>query len=1017
MALRRNNQAWEVYNPDTKTVVGSGFAKYADAALLDTATFPVPPKRPPVKGDVGGNANPNLGTLYEPGDHILAKDDTGSPHLCCINAIGDDGIATLEKVDANLTGTGETFDRKLTEEVGIQTEGMPDYVTALAVDYGLLDSVGEDDGGAPDSIDTGGKSIKAGPSADAPDSAFAYVPKDGPPSGRKLPITKDDGKTLDPTRIRMAWQAITKGLMGNKPKGIPSDQMDAVKRRIRSAANALPDGDAKDTVLAYINGKSTGKAKTPNPLKSMPVIADDTPTTAVKMLDEETGRIGGYLNIWGDSQHKDLTPYTNADGSKGEYFTPQTNFELDWFPVRPILFHHGLDGAIKTSTIGTIDTLTPDDVGLWAEGQIKARNAYVRKYADKAKELVKEGKLSWSSGAVSHLVQRARDGRLDRWPLIEGSLTATPMEPRLTEVYPMKSSHVWESDQIAPALKSWGIATDHLYEDLQQDGVTERAENSASDTNVAAQAEGTNENTLIVTKEETEMGTLTMTEEQFQEHLKAAVAAGAAAKTAEPPKPEPEQVVPGKSLQPTPPPPTAPATKTTNDAVVIGDVRYAGLTSAEQSYLVDMMNILQYEPKVAGKELGGEARRFMAEFTNDSDRKMQREISAKAHKEVARNQLPQSALIYLPYKSLDAAESNNWTPVAIKSGELDNTSASNQGVDWVPTIWSDQLWTRVRISNPVASNIDTIMMPSNPFNLPIMSTDPVVYFTGEAADATDLVFQGGKIAVSQIKTGKQALTAKKLTSRAAMSTEFNEDSIIAVLPDVYAQTIRTMQNAIDNSIINGDTVTTASTNINLIDGTPASAPNQPSYLVFNGFRKMGLITATGQSQSAGGAITLKLFRSTRFLLANQYAVDIPNLVAIVDVQTYQRMLNIPEFSTYMNSGVAPSAVTGLLPNGMANQVAQQAYPVGQIDGVNIYVSAEMPLANTSGDVSATPSNNTTGTLVIYHRTRWKLGYRRQVQLETYSSPFLGDTIQIMASARIGLNSFENASVGVLYDIA
>ena len=148
----------------------------------------------------------------------------------------------------------------------------------------------------------------------------------------------------------------------------------------------------------------------------------------VKTIDAPAGRIGGYLIRWGEPQRRDL---------QGEYFTPQTDVGLDWYEQRPVLYHHGLDGDLKAAVIGVIDTLKPDETGLWAEAQLDLHKRYVRA----VQRLVDQGVLSWSSGSLPHLVEVGAEGRIKRWPIVEGSLTPTPAEPRLSSVQTLKSAY------------------------------------------------------------------------------------------------------------------------------------------------------------------------------------------------------------------------------------------------------------------------------------------------------------------------------------------------------------------------------------------------------------------------------------------------------------------------------------------------------------------------------------------------------------------------------------------------
>lgn len=148
----------------------------------------------------------------------------------------------------------------------------------------------------------------------------------------------------------------------------------------------------------------------------------------LKTLNATEGRVGGYLVVWGSAQRRDL---------QGEYFTPQTELGLDWYDRRPVLYHHGLDGDLKAAVIGLIDTLRADEIGVWAEAQLDMRQRYVRA----VHRLIERGILGWSSGSLPHLVEVTDDGCIRRWPIVEGSLTPAPAEPRRTDARVIKSAY------------------------------------------------------------------------------------------------------------------------------------------------------------------------------------------------------------------------------------------------------------------------------------------------------------------------------------------------------------------------------------------------------------------------------------------------------------------------------------------------------------------------------------------------------------------------------------------------
>lgn len=142
---------------------------------------------------------------------------------------------------------------------------------------------------------------------------------------------------------------------------------------------------------------------------------------SVKALGD--GKVGGYLVRFSDEASPDLT---------GDYFTKNTDFDVEDGDKRSTYYAHGLDQRMGVKKIGTL-TVKTDDVGVWVEAQLKMRDAYEQSIY----ELAAKGKLGWSSGAPSHLVTRksvevkgANIHEILTWPIAEGSLTPTPAEPR-----------------------------------------------------------------------------------------------------------------------------------------------------------------------------------------------------------------------------------------------------------------------------------------------------------------------------------------------------------------------------------------------------------------------------------------------------------------------------------------------------------------------------------------------------------------------------------------------------------
>ncbi len=597
------------------------------------------------------------------------------------------------------------------------------------------------------------------------------------------------------------------------------------------------------------------------------------PRTAVKSLG--SARVGGYLVVWGDADHRDL---------HGEYFTPQTDLALDWYAHRPVLYHHGLDGAVKAALVGVIDTLRRDEVGLWAEAQLDLRQHYVRAVRD----LVERGLLSWSSGSLPHLVEVTADGRIKHWPIIEGSLTPTPAEPRRTTLQAIKSAY-----------EALGLDTT-----LLTDSTTSQTETRSP---------------------------------MQRDEMMAAINAALDERAMTPSTPR-------KHL------PTAdPA-----------EARKA-LPQVSVSSPYDQLNALDmahgYVMLRAAKGFRGVSETY---------------ANALAHK-VRRDGLS-----------------------ARKADELSYSTQAGYGDEWVPDLWSAELWRQARLENVVLPLFRSIEMPANPYELPIEGADPTVYYVPETTDEADLTLgSANPIPDSKVGSGKVTLAAKKLALRVGFSAELAEDSIVPVLSMYREQAMRALSNAIDSVLLNGDTASGATGNINSDDSAPAT---NATYLAFDGLRKLPLVTTTANGVSAAGDPTLALMRQTRFAMAHKYSVSPKNIAWVVDGGTYAKLLGLSEFLTMDKAGPHATALTG---------------QIGFIDGSPVLVSAEMPLTMADGKVNAT--GNTKGQAVCVYRPGWIVGYRRRIAASVDYLPYY-DAYQMTATVRLALARLDDDVAASLYNI-
>lgn len=587
--------------------------------------------------------------------------------------------------------------------------------------------------------------------------------------------------------------------------------------------------------------------------------------TTVKSIDAAEGRIGGYLVIWGDPSQRDL---------QGEYFTPETELGLEWYVQRPVLYHHGLDADLKADVIGVIDRLQPDDVGLWAEAQLDLRGRYVQA----VRRLIDRGALGWSSGSLPHLVEVATDGRIECWPIVEGSLTPAPAEPRRTDVQTIKSAYA-----------ALGLDVGRL--NL----------GAGDDENHTNERGGTMQDEMNTT--------------------------------------------------------TASRRLPTANSADAGKARIEIASPYDDLDALDMVH--GYMLLRAGKSFQGVSERY---------------ANALAHK--------------LGGAGLAAGKS---------ATDLSATVASGFGDEWVPELWSAQIWQKARQDNVILPLFRSVEMPSNPFELPIEGTDPTVYYVPETTLESQLTFDSGSaIPSSKIGSGKVNLSAKKLALRVGFSAELVEDAIVPVLNIYREQAMRAIADSIDHVLLNGDTETGATGNINSDDDTPESTAR---YLAFDGLRKLPLVTTTANAVDMDGAPTLAKMREARFSMAMRYAARPGDLAWIVDGGTYAALLGLSEFLTMDKAGPLATAQTG---------------QIGFLDGIPVLVSAEMPLTAADGTVK-TGDPNTKGQAVCVYRPGWFVGYRRRIAVNVDYLPYY-DSYQLTATVRLAFASFDDDVASALYNI-
>jgi hypothetical protein len=336
------------------------------------------------------------------------------------------------------------------------------------------------------------------------------------------------------------------------------------------------------------------------------------------------------------------------------------------------------------------------------------------------------------------------------------------------------------------------------------------------------------------------------------------------------------------------------------------------------------------------------------------------------------------------------------------------SGGSSIGSDWVGTLYSTELWRAIRAANRVVANIPSEVIPDgySSKTWPLESTDMTWYKVSEAtaSDGT-LKVPAATVTASQMATANKNITTSKIGSRGIYTGELEEDSLIRFSAQLRTQLQASGSEILESLVIDGDTETSASKNINDIAGTPAATDY---FLSFDGFRKLALVTNTANSASAEGGLDIEDFLDLLKLMgtAGLAGSDPSKVNFIVDGNVYYAMAKLPEVKTKDVNSAAT------VENGFVTQV----YNVGVIPSWQMHRGSTVRKANTAGKIDLdTVGNNTTGAVLAVRWDQWKMAYKRRMTMEMTRIPN-ADSWEIVALARLGLGYRDTEASAILYNV-
>jgi len=290
---------------------------------------------------------------------------------------------------------------------------------------------------------------------------------------------------------------------------------------------------------------------------------------------------------------------------------------------------------------------------------------------------------------------------------------------------------------------------------------------------------------------------------------------------------------------------------------------------------------------------------------------------------------------------------------ALHTGKEFSTASLMKAMDtteqsaWVPTGLGNVLLADVEAQSPLFDNVTVLPMPTNPWEPPYQSSQMSVYGVDESTEDS-----ASAVGATNFGANKVTLTAKKIGARALWSRELDEDSAIAILPQVQADFVRAIRNGWERNFMMGDERATTS-NINCYGANPTTtAGAKDPWLQTDGLVKWALVTNSGQSASAGGAIDKAKYLAVR-LKMGKYGDNPANILTFVNRDLLYDMLQLEYVLTLEKYGAKATILTGEL---------------GSFFGSPIMVSDGLPKTCASGYIDgSTPANNSKKSFVLLNK--------------------------------------------------
>ena len=681
-------------------------------------------------------------------------------------------------------------------------------------------------------------------------------------------------------------------------------------------------------------------------------------------------------------------PYGGQNKGKdahGEYFTQNSNLYLDKFKTPLVHYYHGYDpdGNPQGSPeqIGDVKNIERRLDGVWYRVALNKTSEYARRVWESAKQ----GLARASSGTLEHLRRVADSGEILHWGVAEISLFDTNEDRQPANTYavalPVMKAVYKQAGLVLPDLPDEASGTETEDREAQ--------ESLSSDVDPKSQ-EGNTKSKQEFKMDAKEILELLDKRDEAKEAKAAAVAEAEAAaqakideavKAAEAEKDKEIEALKATSAE------GRRLDSDKGDGIYIAKYselwKYDKLSAEDQAVLVGVLDAAQR----SGQSQAGATKEARAALG----------VKLSEHKGL------------LGSIGRGAMKAEGIKTPAVKANEIDYSTYTSYGKEWVGTAYSTALWESIRAGTAIVAKVPSLEVPPGHSTvvIPLESTDPTYYHVAEATTAQSTGMVSATVTSSRFGTANNTLSLNKMGARVIWGGELEEDSLVPFVSQLRKQLETAGAEQLEHAVIDGDTATAASSNINDI-GNSSTQTATNLHVMFDGFRKNALLDNSSANARDGGALAAADYLETLKLLgtAGLNGADPSKVEFIVDPNVAWKNMELAEVKT-RDVFARPTVEQGMLSSLWGFKINTSYF---------MHFKSAARKANADGKVDqTTTTNNTKGAILAVVWGQWLMGYRRRMTIET-TRVARADATEIVALMRVGLLNRDNEAAAISYNI-